>query len=241
MENNSQMHVGHWVDQRLAALTPDKEWTPDTSRALACLRDGRYVRRGRGPIWTWSAAAATALLCLIALPAPRAFAHYCLNCSVALWQNLSTSTVARAGLKPESARKPAPDFTLSDASGRPVQLSSLKGKVVLLNFWATWCGGCKVEIPWLIDFQQAYSRRGLEVLGVSFDDDGWKLVKPYIAAKHVDYPVMIGKSHIAALYGGVEALPVTFVVDKSGRIASTHLGLVFKIDYQTEIEKLLSE
>jgi peroxiredoxin len=177
----------------------------------------------------------------MAFPAPRAAAQYCLNCSVALWQNLSTSKMAHSTWKPHSARTPAPDFTLSDASGQPVQLSSFQGKVVLLNFWATWCGGCKVEIPWLIDFQRAYANRGLAILGVSFDDDGWKVVRPFVAAKHVNYHVMIGNPHIAALYGSVGALPVTFVIDKSGRIASTHLGLVSRIDYQTEIEKLLSE
>jgi peroxiredoxin len=177
----------------------------------------------------------------MAFPAPRAAATYCLNCSVALWQNLSASKVAHDSLKPENARKPAPDFTLSDASGRPVRLSSFEGKVVLLNFWATWCGGCKVEIPWLIDFQRIYASRGLAVLGVSFDDDGWKLVKPFIAAKRINYPMMIADSRIAARYGGVDALPVTFIIDKSGRIAATHLGVPGKIDYQTEIEKLLRE
>ncbi len=177
----------------------------------------------------------------MAFPAPRAGAQYCLNCSVALWQNFATSKTALAHLDPAKARKLAPNFTLKDASGRPVQLSSFKGKVVLLNFWATWCGGCKVEIPWFVEFQQTYTGRGFEVLGVSFDEDGWKLVKPFITAKHINYPVMIGGSHIAALYGGVDALPVTYLIDKSGRIASAHLGVVSKSDYQAEIEKLLTE
>jgi cytochrome c biogenesis protein CcmG/thiol:disulfide interchange protein DsbE len=98
-----------------------------------------------------------------------------------------------------------------------------------------------VEIPWFIDFQQAYAGRGFQVLGASFDDDGWKLVKPYIAAKRINYPVVIGDSHLAALYGGVQALPVSYIIDKSGRIAATHLGVVSKSDYQAEIEKLLTE
>jgi cytochrome c biogenesis protein CcmG/thiol:disulfide interchange protein DsbE len=177
----------------------------------------------------------------MAFPAPRAAAQYCLNCSVALWQNLSVAKVVRVSVIPQNARKLAPDFVLNDASGRPVQLASFKGKIVLLNFWATWCGGCKVEIPWFIDFQRTYSKRGFQVLGVSFDDDGWKLVRPYIAAKHVNYPVTIGNSHLAALYGGVQALPVSYIIDKAGRIASTHLGVVSKSDYQAEIEKLLTE
>ncbi len=237
MENNSELRGSDWVDRRLAALAPD--WKPDTARGLARLRDGRYVRSSGAPAWTrslvLSAAAGTACLCVMAaFPAPRAAAKYCLNCSVALWQNIASTKLV-------SARKQAPDFVSNDASGRPVQLSKLRGHVVLLNFWATWCGGCKVEIPWFMEFQQTYAGRGFQVLGVSFDDDGWKLVRPYIAQKHVNYPVMIGESHIADLYGGVTALPVTYVIDKAGRIAATHLGVVAKSDYQAEIERLLSE
>jgi peroxiredoxin len=239
MENNNELHGSEWVDQRLAQLS--SEWTPDTNRALARLRDRRGIptMRTRAWNWKWSIAGGTVCLCLMAFPAPREAAHYCLNCTAALWQNLSTSSkVARASLMPEYARKPAPDFILNDASGRPVQLSSFKGKIVLLNFWATWCPACEVEIPWFIDFQETYAPRGLQVLGVSLDDGGWKLVKPYIAAKRVNYPMMIGDTR--ALFG-VEALPVSFIIDKAGRIASTHRGLVGKSDYQTEIEELLTE
>jgi len=237
MENNNDS----WIDARLATLAPGKDWSPNATAALARLQTRRHLRRGHARLWTWSAAAAAACLCLMAFPAPRAAAQYCLNCSVVLWQNLATTKIAHTTITPANARKPAPDFTLSDASGMSVRLSSYKGQVVLLNFWATWCGGCKVEIPWFIDFERRYASRGLTVLGVSFDDDGWKIVRPFVTAKHVNYPVMIADSQIAGLYGGVGALPVTFVIDKSGRIASTHLGAVAKIDYQTEIEKLLRE
>jgi peroxiredoxin len=239
MENNDENRNRDWVDEELAVLDPG--WTPDFNRGLAELRDRRRARSAHARVWTWSAVAATASLSLIAFPAPRAAAQYCLNCSVALWQNFAASRTTLVHLDPAQARKPAPDFALNDASGRRVQLSSFNGKVVLLNFWATWCGGCKVEIPWFIGFQQTYAGRGFEVLGVSFDEDGWKLVKPFIAAKHLNYPVMISDSHIAALYGGVDALPVTYLIDKAGRIASTHLGVVSKSDYQAEIERLLSE
>lgn len=234
MDNNNE-----WVNQKLATLNAD--WAPDTGRALARLRERRNLGRERGHAWTWSAAAGLASLCLMAFPAPRAAAQYCLNCSIALWQNLATSTSTGPHLNPQNARQPAADFVLNDAAGRPVQLSRYKGKVVLLNFWATWCGGCKVEIPWFIEFQHTYAGRGFQVLGVSFDDEGWKLVKPFSAAKHLNYPVMIGNSRVAALYGGVEALPVSFLIDQTGRVAATHLGVVGKSDYQAEIEKLLSE
>lgn len=237
MENDNNT----WIDARLASLAPGNDWSPDAGTALARLQSRRHFRRGHARLWSWSAAAAAACLCLVAFPAPRAAAQYCLTCSVALWQNLATTKIAHATLMPVSARKPAPDFTLNDASGMPVRLSSYRGDVVLLNFWATWCGGCKVEIPWFIDFERTYASRGLTVLGVSFDDDGWKLVRPFVSAKHINYPVMIGDSRMAGLYGGADALPVTFIIDKSGRIAATHLGVVAKVDYQTEIEKLLRE
>jgi peroxiredoxin len=242
MANGIKDLHGNWVNDRLALLDPS--WTPDTARALKRLRERRRDRRTAGPILSlgWSLAAGIGSLCLmVAFPAPRAAAQYCLNCSIALWQNFAAAKPVSPHLDPLSARKPAPDFVRKDASGRRVQLSSLRGKVVLLNFWATWCGGCKVEIPWLVEFQRTYGRRGLDVLGVSFDEDGWKAVTPFIAQKHLNYPVMIADSHFAGLYGGVDALPMTYVIDKAGRIAARHLGVIDKSQYQAEIEKLISE
>ncbi|MCS7024766.1 MAG: TlpA family protein disulfide reductase [Bryobacteraceae bacterium] len=145
----------------------------------------------------------------------------------------------KAAVKAEKDRKPAPDFTLKDIHGRDVKLSDYKGKVVLLNFWATWCGPCKIEIPWFIDFEQRYKDRGFAVLGVSMDEDGWDSVKPYLEARKVNYRVVIGNDQVADQYGGVSSLPTTFLLDQSGRIASVHVGLVSKSVYQDEIEHLL--
>ncbi len=150
-----------------------------------------------------------------------------------------TGSSVRAAVTAEKDRKAAPDFELKDATGKTVKLSDFKGKVVLLNFWATWCGPCKIEIPWFIDFQQQYKDRDFVILGVSMDDDGWKSVKPYIEQKKINYRVMIGTEELSTLYGGVDALPTTFLIDRAGRVASRHDGLVSKSDYESEIQNLL--
>lgn len=138
-----------------------------------------------------------------------------------------------------SDRKAAPEFQLKDADGRNVSLADFRGKVVLLNFWATWCGPCKIEIPWFVEFQQKYKGEGFEVLGVALDEEGWSVVKPFLAEQKVNYRVMVGNDSVSERYGGIDNLPTTFVLDQDGRIFSTHVGLVSKSDYENEIKELL--
>lgn len=145
----------------------------------------------------------------------------------------------RAAVKLEKDRKKAPDFLLKDSNGAPVKLSDYRGKVVLLNFWATWCGPCKIEIPWFMEFEQKFKDQGFAVLGVSMDEDGWDAVKPYISSKKINYRVIMGDDSTGNLYGGIESLPSTFVIDRDGKIASVHIGLVSKKDYETEIQHLI--
>lgn len=146
---------------------------------------------------------------------------------------------AKAAVKPAKDRQAAPEFTLKDASGQTVKLSQFKGKVVLLNFWATWCGPCKIEIPWFIAFEKQYKDRGFAVVGVAMDEDGWEVVKPYIETRQVNYRVVMGDDVVAQLYGGVESLPTTFLIDREGRVASVHIGLVSKKTYQHDIDLLM--
>lgn len=136
-------------------------------------------------------------------------------------------------------RKPAPDFTLKDANGTSVKLSDYRGKVVLLNFWATWCGPCAMEIPWFEEFEQQYKAQGFEVLGVSMDEDGWKAIKPYLAEHKVNYRVLLGDDSVTQLYGGVESLPTSFMIDRTGKVAYVHVGLAGKNEYLSEIQGLL--
>jgi peroxiredoxin len=147
---------------------------------------------------------------------------------------------AASSLESEKGRKNAPDFALKDSNGKIVKLSDYKGKVVLLNFWATWCGPCKIEIPWFIDFEQRYKDRGFAVIGVTLDEESWDSVKPYITEKKVNYRVVMGDDSVSHAYDGVDSLPTTFIIDQQGRIASKHIGLVSKSDYEHEIVKLLS-
>jgi peroxiredoxin len=144
-----------------------------------------------------------------------------------------------AHVKSANERKATPDFALKDATGAVVKLSDYKGKVVLLNFWATWCGPCKIEIPWFMDFQKTYKDRDFAVLGVSMDEDGWDSVKPYVDEHKMNYRVLLGNDQVSQLFGSIDSLPTTIVIDREGRIASMHVGLVAKNTYQKEIEQLL--
>lgn len=137
---------------------------------------------------------------------------------------------------------PAPDFALRDADGKTVKLSDYKGKVVLLNFWATWCGPCKFEIPWFIEFERAYRDQGFAVLGVSFDEDGWDVVKPYIASSRINYRIVVGDAKIDKTYGGsegVSSLPTSYMIGRDGKVFSVHVGLVPRKAYEDDIRKLI--
>lgn len=121
-----------------------------------------------------------------------------------------------AELSRPAARKPAPAFALPDEHQSRRQLSTFKGKVVLLDFWATWCAGCKVEIPWFVEFQKKYRPQGLSAIGVAMDDEGWKTVAPYLAEHPIGYTIVAGDAAVAERYG-VAALPVTVLIDRRGR------------------------
>jgi thiol-disulfide isomerase/thioredoxin len=237
---------GNWVDERLAALQVDSRWQPDAARALSQLRRrlGAKVSRSWAwnPGWTIVALAVTVavVFVLLAAPAPRVLAQRCVDCSVALWQSISSTSRVQAELTPEGSRRLATDFVLEDAGGKPVRLSAYKGRVVLLNFWATWCGGCKTEMPWFVELQKEFGEGGLNAIGVSLDEDGYKSVTPYLREHPVNYAIVVGPQELGEQYG-VEAMPVTLLIDRSGKIAAKHVGLVTKAQYQLEIAALLSE
>jgi thiol-disulfide isomerase/thioredoxin len=133
---------------------------------------------------------------------------------------------------------PAPDFQLTGLDGKPVTLAGSKGKVVLLNFWATWCGPCLAEIPDLVELQKKYKDR-LQILGLVVDDEDLDAIKKFAARFGINYPVALATSDIRIQYGGIPALPTSFVLDSEGRVVQKHEGLRDPVLYEAEIRSLL--
>ena len=133
---------------------------------------------------------------------------------------------------------PAPDFKLTGLDGKPVTLADSHGKVILLNFWATWCGPCRAEIPDLVELQNKYKDR-LQILGLVVDDDDQDAIKEFTEKFGINYPIAIATNDIRMQYGGIVALPTSFVLDSEGRIVQKHEGLRDPVLYETEIRALL--
>ncbi len=140
--------------------------------------------------------------------------------------------------EPADAAK-APDFSLPDLQGEKVDFSDFEGKVVLVDFWATWCGPCKLEIPHLVDLYEQYKDRDFVVLGIALDRPGAEIVEPFVRENNVTYPVVIGNPEIAFAFGGLTAIPTAFLVDRSGRIVKKYVGYTEKAVFEEEIKKLL--
>ena len=132
----------------------------------------------------------------------------------------------------------APDFALQSVDGRTVRLADLRGKAVVVNFWATYCGPCKIEMPWLNEFQKQYGPQGLEVIGISMDDDRNK-IGPFVKEVGVEYTIVQGNEEVGDAYGGVQFLPATFYIDREGKIVDRVFGLVSRSEIEANIKKSL--
>jgi peroxiredoxin len=241
MAKNNELN-DRWVDDHLAKLDSHRDWRPDVTRARVSL-DQRHAAESRaGRKVTWAVMAVlTGCAGILAFPAPRGIAQRCVGACESLFLNRATMGRVPPVAKTEENPRTAADFKLRDATGVDVRLSDYKGKVVLLNFWATWCSPCKAEIPWFENFQRTYANQGFAVIGISMDEDGWKAVRPYMEATRINYRIAIGDNALAQKYGGVESLPETLLIDRDGRIASRHIGIVSKSDYESEIVQLLKK
>ena len=148
--------------------------------------------------------------------------------------------------------KPAPAFSLEDLSGKKVSLADYKGKAVLINFWATWCGPCKIETPWLIELRNKYAPQGFEILGISTEGDdlkpsdkaGWAKDKAAIAKfvdqEKVPYPILINGDSLANAYGGLDSMPTSFFIDRKGTVVAAVEGINAESDIESNIKKALA-
>jgi len=136
--------------------------------------------------------------------------------------------------------KPAPEFNLPDLDGNKVELSSMKGKVLILDFWATWCPPCKEEVPHLVRLQSKYRDQGLQIVGLSLDKGGAPDVKPFAEEHDVNYTMLIATDETAKAYGGVSMIPTTFVVDRSGVVVKRFIGYTTPEAFEEAILPLLA-
>jgi len=169
--------------------------------------------------------------------------------ALAVILSLSQSGILRAdGLSTVGAPAPdadaaasskAPAWVLQDVDGKTVKSSDFAGKVVILDFWATWCPPCKAEIPGFIDLQKKYGDKGVEVIGISLDQEGPSAVKPFMKQLGMNYPVVMGDDKIVQDFSDIEAIPTTFIIDRSGNVVSKHVGYGDEEGFETEIKPLI--
>jgi len=160
---------------------------------------------------------------------------------VALMLYVGFHMARRTGSTPRLAKSTiAPDFSLESLDGKNVRLSDLRGRAVLLNFWATWCGPCKIEMPWFVELQNQYGREGLQVVGVAMDDASKEDIAKFAKEMGVNYPILIGKESVGDQYGGIPALPETFFIGRDGKMVDKIIGLKGKGEIEESVKKSLN-
>ena len=133
----------------------------------------------------------------------------------------------------------SPAWKLKDLQGREVSAADFKGKIVVIDFWATWCPPCRAEIPGYVSLQKKYADKGLVVIGISLDEDGAKAVAPFAKEKGINYQMLLSNDDVVAAFGGIEGLPTTFLIDREGNIRDKKVGRVAEADYEKRILELL--
>jgi len=170
--------------------------------------------------------------------------------AIMVWADRKFPAAGRQQVNASSTASDAamPSIVMKDLTDRDVTLGQYKGQVVLVNFWATWCAPCKIEIPWMIEFQKKYSSRGFTILGVSMDEEGKKVIDPYLEKERFDvngqkeamnYPILLGNDSIADKFGSIMGLPTSMLFTRDGKKVKTIVGLVNHDDIAKAIEGLL--
>jgi peroxiredoxin len=263
-DEHDEQEVDRWVDDQMATLGPNPERQPDVESGLAQLEARRGTDPARRPLGTWLVVAATVLwLGVLVFPVERLWqagspdrtdvgsperettAGVAAVSDADAGSGVSPTARRRASeprLIPVAQREPSPDFTLPDLSGDNATLSDYAGQVLLLNFWATWCQPCRAEMPWFVAFQDVFADRGLAVLGVSLDEPGWDVVRPFLEQRPVNYRIALANTiDQLAPFGPINILPTTWLIDRNGQIATEHIGLVDRDIIELEIRQLLDE
>ena len=140
---------------------------------------------------------------------------------------------------PANDQPAAPAWKLADLDGKPVSLADFKGKVVILDFWGTWCAPCRDEIPGFVELQKKFADKGLVVVGISLDQEGAAFVQKFVKQHGVTYPVVVGNQEVAAAYDGIDALPTTFIIDRAGKVVKGHRGFTEQAKFEADITPLL--
>jgi peroxiredoxin len=259
MATHDDPELDRWEEDGPAA--PDPESEPDDDGGPGERQAGRTGRGGGPPVGTWLVAGGVVVwLVVLLVPVEQ------------IWQGNQPATAAAAidprvresphggddagaggslsgrpdptgpRLTPIESREAAPSFTLPDADGGDAALADYGGQVLLLNFWATWCHPCRAEMPWFVAYQDVFSDRGFSVLGVSLDEPGWDIVRPFLERSPVNYRIALADTaERIAPFGPLSILPTTWLIDRHGRVAAEHIGLVDRASIEAEIRLLLDE
>jgi peroxiredoxin len=232
-----------WVDVQLASLAPADDWRPDAAAGLNAAQARRRADQSRR--LRWSAGVLTAGVLALSVPGTWAFGAKCVAACV---NAASRATQLWQGDGPAASHPPvtgvrlgdlAPDFVGTDLNGAAVHLTSFRGQVVVLNFWATWCAPCRSEIPQLNALQTEFRDRGLRVIGVSVDTDGWTAIERFRDGQPIDYVVTLADDDVRSAFAGVSELPMTLIVDREGRIVIKQIGVLSEGTQDDRISALL--
>ena len=163
--------------------------------------------------------------------------------AVMLWSGIHTARKngTHAPIIGQIRGQVAPDFDLKSLDGKDVKLSDLRGKAVLLNFWATYCGPCKIEMPWFVELQKEYGPQGFQIVGVAMDDASTEDIDKFAKDMGVNYPILLGKEAVGDSYGGINVLPTTFLIDRDGKLVAREFGLQSRSVFVDHIKQALGQ